>query len=69
MNRCELAVKSPWAAPADEGGRARSAMPATPRPPSSAFADRPTRIATTKGQFLIPGSAASVVTTPREMRV
>ncbi|MEE9098080.1 urease accessory protein UreD [Pseudarthrobacter phenanthrenivorans] len=36
-------VDSPWAAPADEGGRARSAVPATPRPPSSATADRPVR--------------------------
>ncbi|WP_324643843.1 urease accessory protein UreD [Pseudarthrobacter sp. LT1] len=36
-------VRSPWAAPADEGGRARSAVPATPRPPSSATAHRPVR--------------------------
>ncbi|MGZ4660447.1 MAG: urease accessory protein UreD, partial [Arthrobacter sp.] len=35
------AVVSPWPAPADKGGRARSAVPATPRPPLSASADRP----------------------------
>lgn len=36
-------VVSPGPAPADKGGRARSAVPATPRPPLSASADRPER--------------------------
>lgn len=43
MNQNSSAVISPWAAPAEEGGRARSAVPTTPRPPSSATADRPVR--------------------------
>lgn len=43
MTPSSSVVISPWAAPADEGGRARSAVPATPRPPSSATAHRPVR--------------------------
>ncbi|PNI08271.1 urease accessory protein [Arthrobacter sp. AFG7.2] len=43
MTPSSSAVIAPWAAPADEGGRARSAVPATPRPPSSATAHRPER--------------------------
>ncbi|WP_458780746.1 urease accessory protein UreD [Arthrobacter sp. D3-16] len=43
MSQKTSAVISPWAAPADEGGRVRSAVPATPRPPSSATAHRPAR--------------------------
>lgn len=43
MNPNSSAVISPWAAPGEEGGRARFAVPATPRPPSSATAGRPVR--------------------------
>lgn len=43
MTSSSSVVISPWAASADEGGRARFAVPTTPRPPSSATAYRPVR--------------------------
>jgi len=43
MSQNSSSVISPWAAPAEEGDRARFAVPTTPRPPSSVTADRPVR--------------------------